>query len=370
MTRLLTCGWETGDVAELAGSSSVHSTCTVTAVTGTPSPASGTYSMKCSLVNNTGTAYAVRSFSFAANKTDVWLRWRLYHNLVNPDSGFVNAHRLLRLLDSGGTMIAMLALDASTGILRAYRGGTATLGINGFGGTLLGSSSVAVSGGAWTLVEVHFVPTTGATGTWEIWLNNTQVMNLTSTQTSSGLANVASFTLGVERNTGSAGGASTYVAFDDLGANDTAGSVNTGRCGDYKIVWLPADGAGASSQWTPSTGSNYQCVDDTGDLSAGTGDYVSTNTAGQVDDYTCANLPSGANTVPVVIAMIYGVNPDAGATQIKVGMISGGTTSAGANQSPGATYSYLRNQFETDPNTSAAWTAGNVNSAKVRVESA
>jgi hypothetical protein len=368
MARLLTAGWETGDLGELAGTTTT-STGTVTVVGATPTPASGSWCQKCALTGTAGTLHAVRSYSLGATKTDVWLRFRLYTNLVAPDASLVTSHRLLRLLDSAGALAAGVVLDASTGILRAYRGGGA-LGANSVTGTLLGSASVPVSGATWTLVEIHYVPTTTATGTVEIWLNNTQVLNATAVQTSSALANVASFTLGIERNTSSGGSASTYVAFDDLGANDTAGPLNNGRCGDNRIAWLPVDGAGALSQWTSSSGGgNATNVDDATPLSGGTADYNAAATAALVDDYTLAALPAGASAVAVVEALCYAINPDGGTSQIKVGVISGASTGAGATQSPGASFAYVRERFETDPNTSAAWTPTAVNALKARIES-
>lgn len=368
MARLVTCGWETGDLAELGGTSATVSGA-VTVASATPAPGSGAFALKAALTSTTGGAYAVRSFVLPAAKTDLWLRVRLYANFAGADAGIVGAHRVLRLLDAGGTLAAQLVFDASTGLLRAFRGGGA-LGTNVVGGTLLGTASVAVAPATWTLLEVHYVPTTGATGTLEVWLNGAQVLNATGVQTSAGLANVASATLGVERNTTSAGSAGTYVAYDDLGANDTTGTLNAGRCGDYRIGWFPANGAGAASGWTPTAGANYTTVDDTGDLSAGTADYVAAAAAALVDDYAVADLPAGVTAVPVVVALAYATNPDGGVGQLKVGLISGATTSAGAAQSPGATYAYVRTQFETDPATSAAWTVAGVNAAKVRIESA
>lgn len=369
MTRLVTCGWETGDVAELAGTTSISSGA-VTVASATPAPGSGAFALKTALTSATGATYAVRSVALPASKTDLWLRFRLYTAMAGADTSLVGVHRLLRLLDSGATLAAQVVLDASTGLLRAYRGGGAALGTTALGGTLLGSASVAVGAATWTLVEVHYVPTTGATGTVEIWINGTQVLNATGVQTSAGLANVASFTIGVERNTAATGNAATYVAYDDLGANDTAGTINNGRCGDYRVGWFPANGAGAASAWTPTSGANYTTVDDTGDLSAGTADYVAAAAAALVDDYAVADLPAGVTAVPVVVAVAYATNPDGGVGQVKVGLISGGTTSAGAAQSPGATYAYVRTQFETDPNTGAAWTVAGANAAKVRIESA
>ena len=362
-----TCGWETGDGGEV-GSLVVSASSTFTAVTATPAPASGSYCGKAT-VSGTGAQYAVRSVGLGANKTDLWVRFRLYNGLTGADTTLSNAHVVLRLLDSAGTLACELVLDASTGVLRAYRGGNA-LGASSLGGTLLGSAGAALGAG-WTLVEVHVVPTTGATGTFEIWQNGAQVYNGTAIQTSAGLANVLTVQLGLSRHSASGGLSGAFLAFDDLAVNDSGGSANAGRPGDYRIAYLPADGAGAATQWTPSAGSNYQCVDDSGDLSAGTADYVSTNTTAQVDDYTVANLPAGATTVPVVVALAYASNPAAGATQVKVGLISGATTSAGTAQAPGgAAFVYLREQFETDPATAAAWTATAVNAAKVRVESA
>lgn len=363
-----TCGWETGDATEI-GSLVASASATFTVVTATPTPASGTYCGKAAL-NATGGQYAVRSVGLGANKTDLWVRVRLYNGLTGADTTLVTVHSLVRLIDSAGTLGSQLALDASTGTLRAYRGGNALGTTSSLGGTLLGSAGTTLGAG-WNLVEIHVVPTTGATGTFEIWLNGAQVYNGTSIQTSAGLANVLTVQVGLARFATGGASSGSYVGLDDVGINDTAGSLNNGRPGDYRIGYFVPDGAGASSQWTPSAGSNYQCVDDTGDLSGGTADYVSTNTTAQVDDYTVTNLPAGTSTIPVVIALAYASNPAAGVTQLKVGLISGATTSAGTAQSPGgASYVYLREQFETDPNTSAAWTATNVNAAKLRLESA
>lgn len=375
MTRLVTCGWETGDITELAGTSTVEvttgstSASTVATATTAPTPASGNYCLKFG-ITTVGRSHTTRSFGLGGNQTDIWLRFRLFNGLSAGDNTNANGHRLVRFIDSAGALVAMLILDASTGVLRAYRGGGVTIGSTTLltGSTLLGSASTPISA-SWNLVEIHLVPTTGATGTFEIWLNGTQVLNLTSIQTSAGLANVNSITIGVERFTIFASGTAAYIGYDDLAVNNTAGSVNNGRCGDYRIGWFPASGAGASTQWTPTSGSNYAAVDDTGDLSAGTADYVAAGTTALVDDYTVTNLPSGASAIPVVIAMAYAINPDAGTSQVKVGVISGSTTSAGSAQSPGASWAYVREQFETDPDTTAAWTVSGVNAAKVRIES-
>src|SRR5262245_11885103 len=361
MTRLVTCGWEAGETAELGGADVIAGSGTVTVVTGTPTPASHTYCLKCQASSGTSDT-AGRSVTIAGSPTEVWLRVRLFPVFVGGNNTV-----FLRFVDTAATNMLNLAVSATDGLIRAYRVTTAVGSGAVAAGSVVGTSSAAATGSAWNLIQVHY-KADQTTGTVEVWLNGAQVMNVTTGDSTAGLTTIASAVLthtstGVNVSTG-------YRGFDDLAVNNLSGTVNNGRPADMRIAWLPPSGAEASSGWTPSAGSNYACVDDSGVLSAGTADYVAAASAALVDDYAVTDLLGGAASVAVVVAVAYATNPDGGVSQVKVGVISGATTSAGTAQSPGATYGYVREQFETDPATSAAWTVAGVNACKVRIESA
>lgn len=360
MTRLLgtTSGWESGTVEEV-GATWQQGTVTGSVVTSSPTPATGTYCYKALL----GAANVVgynRMLS-TGTQTDIWFRARMNIHLSTNEL-IANAHMLIRFIDTAGTLIGRLVYDPTTGVLRFITGGTLS---NVISGTVIGSSSISVALDTWVLVEVHYIPTTGATGTVEIWIDGVRVLNATGVVTSAGLANVALIGVGLFRNS-TIGTSGTYVAYDDLAVNNTAGSVNNGRPGDYRVAWLVPNGAGASSGWTPLAGSNYQCVDE---IPPDAADYVSTAVAGTIDDYAMGNLPATALTVPYVEAVALGKNLDGGGGQLKVGVISGATTDAGTAQPLTVADRFVRTAYELNPNGSIAWTKTTVDAAKLRIES-
>jgi len=65
-----------------------------------------------------------------------------------------------------------------------------------------------------------------------------------------------------------------------------------GFCGDCRVVALLPDAAGNYSEWTPSAGAGWQCVDEPS-MNSDT-DYVSSSTAGQRNSYSFGAVPSGA----------------------------------------------------------------------------
>jgi hypothetical protein len=67
--------------------------------------------------------------------------------------------------------------------------------------------------------------------------------------------------------------------------------------GPSSIQGLVPTGAGATTQFDPSTGSNYACVDE---VPASDTDYIYTNTANDVDTYACGNLTGTINSVKAV----------------------------------------------------------------------
>ena len=127
---------------------------------------------------------------------------------------------------------------------------------------------------------------------------------------------------------------------------------------------LIPNGAGASTQFTPSSGANYTTVDE---LPYSATDYVQSNTSGNRDTYTFSDL-SNVGTIYGVQNNFIAKKTDAGSLSLKSAVKSGASVYYGSSAvlaTNDATVSDTRSQ---DPNTSAAWTQSGVNALEAGFE--
>lgn len=92
--------------------------------------------------------------------------------------------------------------------------------------------------------------------------------------------------------------------------------------------------------------------------------YLYSATAGQTDHYNFTSLSTVPTSVAGVKLSVYAERADAGTRTIDLQINSGGTTGSGSNTSQTATagsYTFLNSYFDTDPNTSSAWTGAAIN---------
>lgn len=348
MTRLLTTGYETGDLAE-AGASTIGSLATLTVVSATPTARSGTYCLK---VSNTGVAQATthKKFTLAAAKTDVWVRFGMF---VHP-SGTTSELMFAGFQDASANPQNCVTYDCATGTIRARQGA-------GVIGTLLGTSSATMTADAWHLIELRCQISSTTSGVTEVWLDGARVINFAGDNTAGATAaNVQALLLG--QGSGSPTTvAGFYMAYDDIALNDTAGSINNGQIFDGKVLLLKPNGAGSTTGQTrggTDTGANYSQVNE---LPPSLTQYVFSATAATRDTYALEDVPAGSWAVNCCEVLAYGQNSDASAGSLGLTVKSGATTNEGTAQSLVTTAQYLRQLYETDPNTSAAWTVSAVN---------
>lgn len=342
MTRIVTCGYETGDVNEL-GASTTGSNGVIAVVTSTPTPRSpGTYCLKCTGASAVAQSY--KTINFGGNKTDVWIRFGCFIHPVPGPTEVIFA----TILDSASGAQANLTYTASDGLIRARQGPIVT-------GTLLGSASVAMSADAWHTIEWRHQMTSATVGITQVWLDGAQIINFSGDNTSTANVNVAYLQLGV-----TATGTNTgyYQAFDDIAVNDTSGTVNNGQIGDGRVVLLKPNGAGSNTNQTrggTDSGANWSQVDE---LPPSFTDYVYAATAGVRDTYALENVPGAVSGWPVnsVDVIAYAQNSDASAGSLGLTIKSGATTNEGTAQALVTGAQYYRQLYETDPNTSATWT--------------
>lgn len=250
-----------------------------------------------------------------------------------------------------------LVHDSATGRLVLIRGQVSP----GSGTTLATSTNIVSTRGIWAYVELK-VTFDDTTGSYEVRVNGDTWLSATNVDTKQS-ANTTANRVVLGRTGDNTSGT---VDYDDFYVCDTAGSVNNTFLGDIGVAALFATGAGSSTQWTPSTGSNYQNVDETAPNDDT--DYNSSSTVGQKDLIAMGNLGGTVTTVLGVQVLRRSRKDDVGTRQLKTKIKSNTTEANGATTSESSSYVYYRDIFETDPDTSAAWTPSGVNGMEAGYE--
>jgi len=221
--------------------------------------------------------------------------------------------------------------------------------------TLLGTSTNQLSSGIWYYLEFKVV-THDSAGSYELRINNADWVSASGvdTQPSSNAYHTAIRFTALYAD---------KILWDDIYILDSTGSANNNFLGVRRVVALDPDGAGDTTQWTPSAGSNYQNVDDGALLDEDT-TYNETNTDTDQDLYTYGNLSGEVSSVDG-IQIVVETRVTAGSMDLSNVIKTGTTTSPGTPETITST-SYVTSIRieEQDPDTAAAWTPSGVNGAQ------
>jgi hypothetical protein len=149
--------------------------------------------------------------------------------------------------------------------------------------------------------------------------------------------------------------------FDDIYVCDGSGTKNNDFLGNLSVDSIDPNGAGFSSQLTPSAGSNFQNVDDADD--DGSDDDTTYNTAdanGEIDLYAMSPLVATGNPVGVQVqALTRGTQGDP--RKFRILVRQGGTTEEGSDFTClNDTYTSRFRVIEVNPSTGLAWTSAEV----------
>jgi hypothetical protein len=265
--------------------------------------------------------------------------------------------------DASGNSQCFLKVSP-TGTLQFYRGNNTNNNSAGIG-TAIGPSG-SIGSGAWHYVEVK-VTIDPSAGVVECNVDGGQIITASSLNTR-GVTNssVSSISLGSYLDNDGSG---TFW-YDDVYFINTS-SPNSTYLGDVAVEMNLPTGDGSSLQWTPNSGTphfsrvNENPPDD--DTS-----YNSDATVSDIDYYTYGNISSTAGTVAAVVVNLRARKDDAGTrsirAQIKSPASSGTAADNGADFAQATSYADFQGIFETDPNTSAAWTVAAVNAAEYGIK--
>lgn len=215
---------------------------------------------------------------------------------------------------------------------------------------------------AWNYIEFK-ATIDNAAGAVEVRVNGVQELSVSGIDTqNSGTAQVTQVRL-ASATTGS----STYMYFDDLVILDTTGTENNDLIGDVKVQALYPDGNGANSDFTGSDGNsvdNYQLVDEN---PPDTADYVQSGVAGHKDTYSFGDI--GASDTPRAVQVnLHALKTDAISRIIRALARPTTTDNESADLALSTSAQILTAVFNTNPDSSTAWTKSAVDGAEFGVK--
>lgn len=231
------------------------------------------------------------------------------------------------------------------------------------GTTTLGTSIASIPEGIYTYVQLK-VTIHDTLGSYEVRFNKDTVLSATGVKTQNTANASANVVCLVSRlSTNDAPAYSNIAAcYDDFYVCDGVGDMNNDFLGDVRVDSALPIGPGAAAQFTPSAGSNYQCVNE-GQPNNDTS-FVMSKTPGHIDTYGFADIVHEPSGILGVQVLANAKKDDAGERSIATQTLSGGTNFSGATQSLGTEYKYHRAILEVDPATAQPWTKEGVNSAE------
>ncbi len=195
----------------------------------------------------------------------------------------------------------------------------------------------------------------GSTGSAEVCVNEVTVLTITGANTqasANAYANQLILFTSLITN---------HLYIDDVYLCDTSGSTNNTFLGDVRIECIRPSGAGSLTDFAPSAGSNYQCVDET-TVNDET-DYVSSSTVSHADLYAFGDLSSSVGSVLAVAMNTVDRKDDSGTRTHAHLILVSGVMVSGTAFSPTTSYTNHQTVFESVP-AGGAWSIGAVNSAE------
>jgi hypothetical protein len=240
--------------------------------------------------------------------------------------------------------------------LKFSTAGAVTCTPGGTGAVAVSSPPMAVIPGAvWQFIEVYGVIAASG-GAVTVRVNENVVLSLVSSNTSyNGSTGVDQISFPLDT-----------AIVDDFYICDNTGSSLNNFLGNTRVPAQVPNGAGASTQWTPtgSASANWQLasnpyMDDTS--------YVSCATAGDIDLYTLSPV-ANAPQILAVQSIVVARQDDSGQRQVKSVIRSGTAQATGAVVNTSGSYAGHTDIFAADPNTGGSWTYEAVNALQVGAE--
>jgi len=245
----------------------------------------------------------------------------------------------------------------STGTIEAWRG------VPGSGTSLGATSSPVVVASAYQHIEA-VVLFSQTVGTVEVRVNGVTVLSVSGVDTcNTALTECSQVYIG-----GAANGTQTdkthYI--DDLFCYDNTSSYNNTFIGDRRVLTLFPDANTATADWTAvGAATGYECIDEASPDDDTT--YITAATVGLVSQFGLQNLPGGISVINAVVMVERARKTEAGTANTQVSVVSGASTTAGADKALTEIYTYRQDVFQIDPASAAPFTPSEVDALQFKV---
>jgi len=283
-------------------------------------------------------------YVFSSTVDELYIRFAWY------PTGDFNQQKvgIFSLYNASGTQV-ILGVDRTSLCLETYRNTT-----------LLDSSSVALLFTAWNVIECHIKIADAPDGIFTVKLNGSQV--IASTGDTQAQATAGATTLQFGQLYIASGNTAPYGYLDDIAVNDTSGSTNNSWVGPGGIRPLLVNGAGNHTGLTPSTGSNYQCVDE---VPASDTDYVYGSEVDAYDLYAVNNAALPDTIAVSAVRWIARAKVANDAANITPVIRSGSTTQQQSDIALSTSYTVKSLIMNVDPTDSEDWTLDKVKALEI-----
>ena len=211
----------------------------------------------------------------------------------------------------------------------------------------------------WYYVEIKVL--IDSSGSVTINVDNVEVMDEAENTQNTVNAYCTSIFLGYN-----GAGASSYTYRDDVIIMDTAaGGVCDDFIGDVIIQCLAPTGTGSAADWTPSTGNNFECVNE---QPPSTSDYIESATQNDVDTYVTGNVSPLTGDVFAVVVNHYSQKVGTAARGISGVCNDLGTTTTGSENVLDAAYKMRQSVMYENNRTTAPFTITDINNGQFGVK--
>ncbi len=152
-----------------------------------------------------------------------------------------------------------------------------------------------------------------------------------------------------------------YHHFDNVVIDDAEFPGNT------RIALLKPNGAGSSTQWDPSAGSNWDCVDE---VPASDSDYISTDAAEEADLFAASDLPSGVASVKCVQVQARALKEgnSLNVQNLQLACRTNSNNYFSQNFAVPTSAKGFAKLWQNNPNTAQPWTKGEVDALEIGVK--